>query len=327
MLGQGPSFFDGAISLVCPIDRHPIKTAGSALSCTQGHRYNIAGGIPIMLTEAPPTHWGFRCIDPDEAEKVVERDAAIRRQRAAIDPDVIDALVGTGGNLYRAVKNLPRYPIPEIRLPDGDGKVLVELGCNWGRWSIAAARKGYRVIGVDPSLSAILAGRRVAEQLGLDIQFLMGDARSLPIETGAIDCVFSYSVLQHLQPQDAWKVLSETRRVLKPGGTSLIQMANCFGLRSFYNQVRRGFNSSEFFAVRYYRPSTIRAEMENRIGPTKISVDGFFGLGIQPADYDLLPKFERMVISGSEAMRYGSRVFPPLKLFADSLYFECQAKS
>ena len=40
------------------------------------------------------------------------------------------------------------------------GSRLLDLGSSWGRWSIAAARKGYSVVGLDPSLGAVLAARR-----------------------------------------------------------------------------------------------------------------------------------------------------------------------
>ena len=75
----------------------------------------------------------------------------------------------TSGNLYFSIQNkLTRYPIPECRLPQGNGERLLDIGCNWGRWSIAAAQKGYRPVGIDPSLDAVLAARRVSRQLGVE---------------------------------------------------------------------------------------------------------------------------------------------------------------
>ena len=55
---------------------------------------------------------------------------------------------------------LDRYPIPEIRLPESQGETLPDVGCNWGRWSVAAARKGYAVVGIDPSMGGVMAARR-----------------------------------------------------------------------------------------------------------------------------------------------------------------------
>ena len=78
----------------------------------------------------------------------------------------------TNGILYKdAIGKLDHYPIPVLRMPPGAGRRLLDIGCNWGRWSIAAARLGYRPIGIDPSLGAVLAAKRVSEKLGLDVQF------------------------------------------------------------------------------------------------------------------------------------------------------------
>jgi len=277
-----------------------------------------------MLTDVPATHWGcIRGLDPSEIERDLIQDRENRCQNAAIDPFVNAALVGSSGNLYRSlVGTLPRYPIPELRLPDGEGRLLVDLGCHWGRWSIAAARKGYRVIGIDPNLRSVLAARRVARQMGIAVEFIVGDARHLPLKRASIDCVFSYSVLQHFSPEDAWAALDEVGQVLRPGGVSMIQMANLLGIRMLYNQLRRGFRGPGFFDVRLHTPWKLRREFQTRIGPTAASVDCYFGLGVQPADVDLMPPFERSAIFASECLRRLSEVMSPLRFTADSLYFE-----
>ena len=321
------SLFGGAVLLVCPRDHEPLVRSGDRLTCMRGHCYDVADGIPILLTDAQETHWGFQCRDPVERESDLAHDREIRAGDHAIDPDVNKAVVWSSGNLYRSMLNkLKRYPIPDIRLPAGDGQLLLDIGCSWGRWSIAAARKGYRVVGVDPSFASVLCARRVARQLGIDAAFIVSDARHLPFANHSIDTLFSYSVLQHLTPHDVGTALSDFSRVLRPGGTSLIQMANCFGMLSLYHQARRGFRAARYFEVSFYMPRQMRKEMEQRIGPTHVSVDGYFGLGIQPADIDLMPMFERTIIFASEALRRISKKFPPLKMVADSLYFESRAE-
>ena len=96
------------------------------------------------------------------------------------------------------IGRLPKYPIPDIPLEEGRGRTLVDIGCNWGRWTVAAARRGYRPIGVDPSLEALLGrAEPVCGQLGVEADFVIGDARHLPLRTASIDTAFSYSVIQH----------------------------------------------------------------------------------------------------------------------------------
>lgn len=80
-----------------------------------------------------------------------------------IDTFVNDWIVNTNGNLYWRVRGkLPRYPIPNWRFGSGNGKVLVDIGCGWGRWSIAAAHAGFEPIGVDVHIDGLAAASRVA---------------------------------------------------------------------------------------------------------------------------------------------------------------------
>jgi SAM-dependent methyltransferase len=215
---------------------------------------------------------------------------------------------------------LADYPIPALRLPPGDGRTFLDIGCSWGRWSIAAARSGYRVVGIDPSLVAIRAARRVARQLGVDAYYLVGDARHLPFADATFATVFSYSVIQHFSKPDAQAAFAEIGRVLGAGGESLIQMPNAFGLRSFYHQGRRLFRDARLFEVRYWTVGELRAAAERLVGPTTVTVDGFFSLNPQPTDLPFLRWQHRVVVQASEALRRASVRFRALTYVADSIY-------
>lgn len=253
-----------------------------------------------------------------------DRDAAPVTD--TIDPYVQNAVAGTCGILYLPLMNrLSRYPIPHFRLPSVEGRSLIDIGCNWGRWSIAAAQKGYSVIGLDPNLDAIRAAARVCRQIGVTASFVVGDARHLPFKSGSVDTAFSYSVLQHFSKDDARQALREIARTLRPAGTSFVQMPNMFGLRSIYHQIRRSLaqrQSEDIFDVRYWRPHELQTLFSESIGPTSPSVDGFFGLGIQAADADLLPFKYRIVVRASEFLRRISGRVPMIMQFADSLYLQ-----
>ena len=122
----------------------------------------------------------------------------------------------TNGIAYRhLVGKLKEYPLPEIRLPQGNRQTFLDIGCSWGRWCIAAARKGYTPIGIDPSLGAVMAANRIARQMGLQIKYVVGDGRFLPFKPEALDCVFSYSVLQHFSREDVAQRL-RIHRALPP---------------------------------------------------------------------------------------------------------------
>jgi SAM-dependent methyltransferase len=220
------------------------------------------------------------------------------------------------------VAELDEYPIPELPLPPGEGKVFLELGCNWGRWCVAAARQGYDATGIDPSLKGVQAACRVAGELGVDAQYVVADARHLPFSDASVDVVFSYSVFQHFSKPDTLAAFDEIRRVLKPGGESLIQMANLYGAKSLWNQAReRRFREPRaLFHVRYWGPRELRRELGRRVGPTVHSVDGFFTLNPQPTDLALLPARYRAVVRTSATLRRVSETVKPLTLVADSVY-------
>lgn len=308
--------------LACPRDKGRLRLEGTALVCEQAHRYPIIEGVPVLLvSEAEQTH-----IEGTRTVKIAETGDASSLNRFNVAPDEIDPFVknaigATNGGLYgHLVGNLSVYPIPYLRLPAGENRLFLEVGCNWGRWCFAAKRAGYRVIGIDPSLKAIRAANRVARQLGLSITFLVADSRYLPFRDEAFEQVFSYSVLQHLSKENTRASLAEMRRALKTGGNALVQMPNVFGVRCLYHQLRRGFRETRDFEVRYWRPAELCSAFSDCIGPSEVSVDGFFSLNPQISDIALMPRRYRALVHTSEYLRKLSGTVPFLTKCADSLY-------
>ncbi len=307
---------------VCPRDKGSLTQQGASLVCEQGHRYAIIEDIPILLvSDAVQTH-----IEGDRALLLAESGDAsslpkIEVKAGEIDPFVKDSIAATNGGLYlHLVGNLTEYPIPRLRLPAGQGKTFLEIGCNWGRWCIAAARLGYRVIGIDPSLKSVRAAKRVARQLGIEATYAVADGRYLPLRDESFDQVFSYSVLQHLSRENTVTTLAEIRRALRVGGNALIQMPNVYGVRCLYHQMRRGFREARDFEVRYWRPKELVSAFTEKIGPSQLSVDGYFSLNVQPSDIHLLPARYRALVRASEGLRSMSAAVPWLTSVADSLY-------
>jgi SAM-dependent methyltransferase len=212
-------------------------------------------------------------------------------------------------------------------LPPGEGKLLLDVGSSWGRWSVAAARLGYKPVLIDPSVAAVMAARRVFHQLGLQGNFVVGDARQLPFASATFDAVYSYSVIQHFSRTDAAAAFTAMGRVLKPGGTSLVQMPTILGIRCLYHQLRRRFREPTGFDVRYYSVPALHRLFNKTIGPTKSSVDCFFGIGLQASDLRFMTGKMKFVVRFSELLRKISGAFPPLKYLADSVFLKSQKAS
>jgi 2-polyprenyl-3-methyl-5-hydroxy-6-metoxy-1,4-benzoquinol methylase/uncharacterized protein YbaR (Trm112 family) len=304
--------------LVCPVDQSELTVDGEALVCVHGHRYPYIDGIPIMLVDDEATH---RAAFADTRRYVETR--LLQEERAdGVDPAVQAIISGTNGIMYRSlVGRLTEYPIPDFRLePAHPAQLLLDIGCAWGRWCVSAARQGFYPIGIDPNVTTVRAARRVAAQLGVTAEFLVADARCLPFRDGMFDVAFSYSVLQHFSKPDARRAIAEAARVLASDGTCMIQMPNVFGLRSLYHQVRRSFRDPGGFGVRYWTPRELLDTFSSVVGPSELSVDGFFSLNPQPAEARLLPRRYRAVVRTSELLRRTSTRVPALLTVADSLY-------
>jgi SAM-dependent methyltransferase/uncharacterized protein YbaR (Trm112 family) len=330
-------------NLTCPIDRTALRDDRGDLACAGGHRFPVEDGVPVMLREdvpqtisladaslrrakgqlrderAPDLYLESLGISEDEKRGVLELAA----HGAGIDPVIAYLVAATNGLTYKhLIGGLTSYPIPEISLPAGHGRRLLDIGCSWGRWSVAAARKGYQAIGIDPSLGAVMAARRLARRLGIDNRYVVADARYLPFPDRSFDATYSYSVLQHMAPDDASAAIAEMGRVLSRGGVARVQMPTRFGIRCLYHQARRGFRQPAGFEVRYWTIPALRTVFGNAIGPAAVDVDCYFGIGLQASDVALLPPRMRRVVRASERLKQASRSLRPLVWAADSVFVE-----
>jgi SAM-dependent methyltransferase len=312
---------------VCPVDHCDLIRQGNWLVSSHNpqRRYPIAYGIPVLLRDDDPsTAWWVRpSLERAIAIANGEKDSDYYDvQENEIHPHVQGIINSTGGYLYEALKGkLTTYPIPQIRITkEESSQFLLDCGCNWGRWTFSAAKKNIPSIGVDPSLSAVIAARQIRRQLNLPCSFVVADCRYLPFKTGTFSDVFSYSVVQHFSKSNSSLASAEFARVLKPRGKCLLQMPNKYGIRNFYHLAKRGFREGDKFDVRYYSPNELIHLFKPHFSKVQLTIDGFFGLGIQPDDRHLMPVFNRIVIDTSETLRKLQRFITPLLNVADSLY-------
>jgi len=314
-------------NLVCPRDKTELEFFRGKLICARGHQYHCVDDIPIMLPhDAKSTHFMYdMTLKTGEYGISYKEDDEAILAKDEIDPYVQVNVAHTCGNMYHGlIDNLTDYPIPELPLPEGNGDYLLDIGCNWGRWCISAARKGYNAIGTDHSVFPIRAGRRLAKRMGLNARFIVADARFLPFKSDAFDVVHSFGVIQHLKKVEARKALAEIPKVLKPDGTCLIQMPNVIGPRNLYSQLKILLTGEEIAGVNYWSLSELERTFNAIIGPTSLSVDSFFTLNAQTADLHLLPRRYRFVVLLSKALKKLSKKIPPLIHIADSIYMESQ---
>ena len=110
------------------------------------------------------------------------------------------------------------------RIKAPTGMRILDAGSGAGGLSIAFAKAGAQVVGVDieEELSAI--SRKNAQAQGVSAQFLSYDGMRLPFPDRSFDAAISVSVLEHTDSPDAY--LGQIFRTLKVGGYLYLAFPN-----------------------------------------------------------------------------------------------------
>jgi ubiquinone/menaquinone biosynthesis C-methylase UbiE len=108
-----------------------------------------------------------------------------------------------------------------LSLDDPNGLQIADVGCGGGIYSRAWLALGAReVIGVDSSPNMISVAEENCSDLS-SVSFLIGDATNTGLTKNSVDVVFERALIHHLA--DIHSCLQESMRILKPGGTIIIQ--------------------------------------------------------------------------------------------------------
>lgn len=140
-----------------------------------------------------------------------------RRLSRGLGTAAVDTLLAASRpRFFAAIAALDWYAraheqwIDELALGDGDR--VLEVGSGTGALTSQMSDCGYRVTGLDLSQAMI----RRANKNHPYLDFRLGDATSLPYDDDTFDAVVAASVVNVVA--NAKQVLSEMRRVCKPGG-------------------------------------------------------------------------------------------------------------
>lgn len=108
-----------------------------------------------------------------------------------------------------------------------DASRVLELGCANGASAVALARKGAKVISVDPSADHLLAARRLAEDHGVRVEFHQGDLADLAFVRGETIhvCLAVYSLAQS---DDLSRVFRQVHRVLRRDAPFVMSLPHPF---------------------------------------------------------------------------------------------------
>ncbi len=108
-------------------------------------------------------------------------------------------------------------------LQEPEKKTVLEIGYGGGRLLAPAARAFHKAIGVDVHDCGDLVQEELARQGITNVELHTSDGRSLPVGSSAVDAVYSFIVLHHVETLEIFtRLIEETARVLTPGGLAVL---------------------------------------------------------------------------------------------------------
>lgn len=225
------------LSLVCPACRGRLEERSGAtdpeLVCRAcGAAYPVILDIPDLRTRPDP-YIGLeedrakgrtiaeRCAGLDFAE-ALERYYEMTPVVTAAQARAFIASVLAAGD--RATDTLDAFEAERGR-PDGP---LLDLGCGTAPLACAAASRYPATVGVDLAFRWLVVARSRLASEGVRLPLVCAGAEALPFADGTFARAVAESAVEHFEDQAL--ALSETRRVLAPGGDLLLTTPNRFSL-------------------------------------------------------------------------------------------------
>jgi SAM-dependent methyltransferase len=127
------------------------------------------------------------------------------------------------------------WAVPESELQvlgDVRSKDVLELGCGGAQWSVALARRGARMTGLDLSDQQLVHARRNVEQAvaggggGVQVRLVQGNAEATPFADASFDIVFcDHGGFTFTDPR---RTVPEAARLLRKGGLLAFNITSAF---------------------------------------------------------------------------------------------------
>jgi ubiquinone/menaquinone biosynthesis C-methylase UbiE len=126
---------------------------------------------------------------------------------------------------------------------------ILDCGCGTGN-NLRMLRRYGRATGIDLTFSGLVYARRQSERL-----VAQGSALTLPFSDDTFDLVTSFDVIYAFDDEQAGQALREMRRVLRPGGSLVLNVAAL--------PILRGNHSILGGEVQRYTRSSLRRHLQN----------------------------------------------------------------
>jgi SAM-dependent methyltransferase/chromosome segregation ATPase len=131
----------------------------------------------------------------------------------------------TGERFHPSMRGVIRYEHMHryaLCLDLVEGCDVLDIASGEGYGSMLLASRAKRVVGVDVDSRAVEHARH--SYYRPNVRFLVGDCTEMPVADASFDVVVSFETIEHIEEHD--RMLSEVRRVLRPGGRLVISSPN-----------------------------------------------------------------------------------------------------
>lgn len=103
------------------------------------------------------------------------------------------------------------------------GSKILEVGCGLGTESIFLAVRGMNVTAMDLSEDAINTGKTIAEQYGVNVNWIVGDLLETDLCENEFDVITDQGCFHHMQDHELELYNKKISKYIKPGGLFILR--------------------------------------------------------------------------------------------------------
>ncbi len=166
------------------------------------------------------------------------------------------------------VHGIPLYASNFVAAEDVEERDLLDIGCGFGWFEVAALKRGARSIkGIEPTPEALATARRHLADPRVSLE--VGSAIEIPADDESVDTVVCWEVLEHIPKGTEERAFREIARVLRPGGS--------FYMSTPHASLRARMTDPAWWLIghRHYTQSRLRTLAEGAgLAVTSLSVHG-----------------------------------------------------
>jgi ubiquinone/menaquinone biosynthesis C-methylase UbiE len=216
------------------------------------------------------------------------------------------------------------------------GEMVLDVGCGRANDAMDLARRGGSCLGLEPSETMICHAKREIAKDGTGVALLRGIGEDMPLKSHSFDKVVCKGALDHFPTPE--RAVKEMARVVKPGGTVIITVANldCLGFRlgrTFFVRFRKLLRREESIYEKIWQTPfdhTFRFDYKtlNKMVRQHMKVDESIGISLffaSPWWGSILSRLPRPMSRGMLRMLDGvARYIPSL---SDGVVLKCSLRT